>query len=63
MKLHDDLGHHHEGDDEHGHSHGPRPTGDPEKVIKEIKTALEQHEGCRVRHSLQPVDLPEVQDP
>lgn len=46
VKLHDDLEHH--GDDDHGHNHGPRPTGDPEKVIKEIKTALEQHEGCRV---------------
>ncbi|CAM6110784.1 unnamed protein product [Calypogeia fissa] len=43
----DDFGHDHD-DDEHGHSHGPKTFGDPEKVIKEIKTALEQREGCRV---------------
>lgn len=48
VKLHDDLHHSPHGDDEHEHNHGPRPIGDPEKVIKEIKTALEDREGCRV---------------
>jgi hypothetical protein len=33
---------------DHGHNHAYSSMGDPEKVIKEIKTALEEHEGCRV---------------
>lgn len=47
----EDAGHiHHEshGEDAHGHFHEHKMMGDPQKVVKQIKKALEEREGCRV---------------
>ncbi|KAG6549620.1 hypothetical protein Mapa_008598 [Marchantia paleacea] len=50
-KAMEDAGHiHHDSheDDGHGHFHEHKMMGDPQKVIKQIKKALEEREGCRI---------------